>query len=129
MAANISNPLVLIFAIGVYGYSCAALMALTMKLDMANTWMAWVPLMNLYLFLRIAGQPGWWMLLALVPFVNIAVFAYVAMVAAEKRERPCWWGLAITLPPAAIVFMGILAFTEPGQRDHKGTITAGSMRT
>ncbi|ANE52709.1 DUF5684 domain-containing protein [Flavisolibacter tropicus] len=37
-------------------------------------WACIVPIYNTYVLLKIAGKPGWWLLLLFVPFVNI-VFA------------------------------------------------------
>ena len=35
-------------------------------------WAAIVPLYNAYILLKIAGRPGWWLLLFMIPFVNLA---------------------------------------------------------
>lgn len=44
-------------------------------------WIAWVPFYNSWKMLELGGQQGFWAVLAIVPFVNIAsaVFMYIAM--------------------------------------------------
>lgn len=42
-------------------------------------WASIVPIYNAYVFLQIAGKPGWWLLLLLIPGVNLIV-AILALV-------------------------------------------------
>jgi len=41
-------------------------------------WKAIIPIYNTYILLKIVGKPGWWLLLMLIPGVNI-IFAVWAM--------------------------------------------------
>ena len=41
-------------------------------------WAGLIPIYNLYILLQIAGRPGWWILLCLIPPVNIVIAALVA---------------------------------------------------
>lgn len=52
-----------------------------MMFKKANTpaWKAWVPVYNMWVFLELGGQKGWWILLALIPFVNL-ITVYVSLV-------------------------------------------------
>lgn len=42
-------------------------------------WGVLIPIYNLYLWIQIAGKPGWWLLLYLVPIANIVVAILVAL--------------------------------------------------
>ena len=42
-------------------------------------WMALVPIFNIYFLLKIAGKPGWWLILYLVPLLNIVIHFIVAI--------------------------------------------------
>jgi hypothetical protein len=42
-------------------------------------WGVLIPIYNLYLWVRIAGKPGWWLLLYLIPVVNIVIAIMVAL--------------------------------------------------
>lgn len=36
-------------------------------------WGAFVPIVNLYFILKIAGRPGWWLILYLIPCVDVII--------------------------------------------------------
>src|SRR4051812_39144771 len=40
-------------------------------------WACIIPIYNMYIMLKIAGKPTWWLLLFLVPFVNIVIAIWV----------------------------------------------------
>jgi hypothetical protein len=42
-------------------------------------WACLIPIYNIYIMLKIAGRPGWWLLLLLVPLVNIVINIIVAI--------------------------------------------------
>ncbi|HKR81654.1 MAG TPA: DUF5684 domain-containing protein [Candidatus Saccharimonadales bacterium] len=42
-------------------------------------WAAIIPIYNLYIMLKIAGRPTWWLLLYLIPLVNIVTHIVVAI--------------------------------------------------
>lgn len=46
-----------------------------------ESWKAWVPVYNTWVTYELGGQAGWWVILSLIPVVNIvaAVFLYIAM--------------------------------------------------
>jgi hypothetical protein len=72
---------------------------------------AGIAIYNNWKMLEIGGQQGFWAVLALIPFVNIAsaVFTYIAMFQIGKKFGKEDWFiiLAIFLPP---VWLAILAF-------------------
>lgn len=47
------------------------LMIAVKKLNMPNSWLAWVPFYQIYLFNKAADERAWKILLLLIPFVNI----------------------------------------------------------
>ena len=46
-------------------------------------WGILIPFYNIYLWLKIAGKPGWWLILYCIPLVNI-VIAIIATLAIGK---------------------------------------------
>jgi hypothetical protein len=36
-------------------------------------WAAIIPIYNIYVLCKVAGRPGWWLLLMLIPFVNFVI--------------------------------------------------------
>ena len=41
-------------------------------------WAAIIPIYNVYILLKIAGRPGWWLLLFLVPVVSFVIAILVS---------------------------------------------------
>lgn len=85
-------------------------------------WIAWVPFYNNWKLLELGNQPGFWAVLAIIPFVNIAsaVFMYIAMyyIGLKFGKSGTWVVLAIFLP---IVWMAILALDSSKYNDKKVT--------
>ena len=69
-----------------------------------------IPIYNIYLMLKIAGKPGWWLLLFFIPFVNF-VIAIIALVGFAKNFGK-GGAFAVGLIFLPIVFYPILAFGD-----------------
>lgn len=71
-------------------------------------WKSLVPIYNVYILLVIAGVPGWWLILLLIPLVGL-VFHLLAMLAlAKKFGKGTLFGLGLFILP--IIFYPLLAF-------------------
>ena len=101
----------LIIGLAFYVYSSLAFMAMAKKTNTENGWMAWVPILNIYLMVKIAGKPGWWFILMLIPFVNFIVAIIIWMAIAERCGKASWMGLLILVPIANIILPGLLAWS------------------
>lgn len=112
-----SNVYLVLLLFIVSAYSSLCLMMIAHRLGAHASWMALIPGVNVYYLLRLADIPARWILLALVPFANIAIATYAFMVIAEKRGRPAWWGVFFIFPPTALMLQGALAFGDTG-REH-----------
>jgi hypothetical protein len=73
-------------------------------------WTAFIPIYNFVVLCRIAGHSGWWVLLLLVPLVNIVVPFIVHMDVARKFGRSVVFGICLTF--FDFICMPILAFSE-----------------
>jgi hypothetical protein len=73
-------------------------------------WAAIVPIYNLYIILKIAGKPGWWLLLFLIPVVNfvVAIIVYIAFAQAFGKGV----GFALGLLFLGVIFFPILAWGD-----------------
>src|ERR1051326_1831572 len=58
-------------------------------------WAAIVPIYNIVVLLQIAGRPVWWVLLFLIPFVNIAIGLIVAMDIAKSFGQSAVFGIVL----------------------------------
>ncbi len=74
-------------------------------------WGALIPVYNVYLLIRIAGRPGWWLLLLFVPLVNVVVWAIVTMEIAQAFGKTPAWGLVMLFLLNGLGFL-ILGFGD-----------------
>ncbi|WP_053720250.1 DUF5684 domain-containing protein [Saccharothrix sp. NRRL B-16348] len=57
-------------------------------------WAAIIPIYNIYVQLKIVGRPGWWLILFLIPFVNIVITLIVAIDMAKSFGKGSGFGVA-----------------------------------
>lgn len=105
--------LVFLAIIGVaYVYYSLALQTIAKKTNTENPWLAWIPIVNIILMLNIAKKPLWWIVLCLIPLVNIVILIIVWMAIAEARGKPNWWGILLIVPLVGIIVPGYLAWSD-----------------
>jgi hypothetical protein len=73
-------------------------------------WAALIPIYNLYVLCKIAGKPGWWVILLFIPIVQIVIGILVALGVAERFGKGAGFGIGLALLP--IIFYPILAFSD-----------------
>lgn len=95
-----------------YVYHALALQTIATKTNTENPWFAWIPILNIILMLNIAKKPIWWIVLFLIPIVNIVFIILVWMGIAEARNKPNWWGILVIVPVANIIVPGYLAWAD-----------------
>ncbi len=103
---------VLVVGLAAYVYMSLALQTIADKTGTANSWLAWIPIANMFLMLSIAKKPMWWFILFLVPLVNIVIAIMVWMAVAEARGKPNWWGILMIIPVANLIIPGYLAWAD-----------------
>jgi len=101
-----------IFWLILYIYYAICLMVIANKTNTPNSWLAWIPIANIYLMCKIAGKPGWWVILFFIPFVNIVIGIIVWMKIAEARKKPSWLGILMIIPFVNLIIPGYLAFSD-----------------
>lgn len=113
MSFSASGGAVWILYLVIYAYFAFSLMTIANKIGQENSWYAWIPILNIYLMCLIAGKPGWWVILAFIPIVNIVIAIILWMAIAEARGFPSWWGILLIVPLINLIVPGYLAFAEP----------------
>lgn len=102
---------------GIYGFFtyvfCSlCLMKIADKLELPNSWLAWLPIGNIWVMVRAAGKPGWWLLWFFVPFVNIVIALIVLFGIPANLGKSSLMGLLVFLPILGVyLYYGLLAFT------------------
>jgi hypothetical protein len=73
-------------------------------------WASIIPFYNFYVICRIAGKPGWWLVLMLIPLVNFIVAIIVFFGLAKSFGKGAGFALGLIL--LGIIFLPILAFGD-----------------
>ena len=82
-------------------------------------WLILIPIVNVYQLLKIAGRPGWWLILFIIPLVNLIISILVSMDIAKSFGKGAGFGLGLAfLGP---IFYPILGF---GSATYKGPAAA-----
>jgi len=97
-----------------YVYYGVCLMKMAKKVGLSDGWWAWIPILNVLLMLKIAGKPMWWILLYLIPLVNIVIAVIVWMGIAERLGKPSYWGILMIIPVISFFVPAYLAFSNDG---------------
>lgn len=110
----LAGPVYLMIAVFVvaYIYFALALQTIARKTNTANGWWAWIPILQIVLSLNVARKPIWWIVLCLVPIVNIVMWLLIWMGIAEARNRPSWWGILLLVPLVNLIVPGVLAWSD-----------------
>jgi len=74
-------------------------------------WGAIIPIYNIYLILKVAGRPGWWILLYLIPIVGLIVHIVVSLDVAKAFGKSAAFGIIGLWLFSAIGFL-ILGFGD-----------------
>lgn len=106
------NLFSIIVFLAIYVYVAYSLQVIADKTNTEDSWLAWIPIANIYLICKIAGKPGWWLILFLIPLVNIVIGIIVFMKIAELRGKPGWVGILWILPVVGLIIPGYLAFSD-----------------
>lgn len=102
----------IIGSIAAYVFFALVLIGIAKKTKTENAWFAWVPILNLVLMLNIAKRPIWWLILLLIPIVNIIFFIIVWVGICKARGKPGWWVILLIIPLVNLVILCMLAWAE-----------------
>lgn len=82
-------------------------------------WAAIVPIYNMYILCKIAGRPAWWVILLLIPCVNLIVSAIVSIDVAKSFGKDVGYGIGLWL--LSFIFYPMLGF---GSAQYQGPSAA-----
>lgn len=112
----------LVFAfigIAVYVYNAVALMTIAKKTKAKNSWLAWIPIANIYLMTQIGKVSGLFTLGVLAAFIPVigglivlALSVFLWWKIAEARKLPGWIALLMLIPLVNLAIMGVIAWKD-----------------
>ena len=82
-------------------------------------WPALIPIYSTYIVLKIVGRPGWWLILFIIPLVNLVI--YIIMLNDLSKSFGHGVGFTLGLLFLSIIFVYILAFGSSTYRGPAGS--------
>jgi hypothetical protein len=73
-------------------------------------WAAIIPIYNIVVLIQIAGKPVWWIILCLIPIVNLIVLLLISLGVAKNFGKGTLFGLGLLL--LGFIFYPILGFGD-----------------
>lgn len=73
-------------------------------------WASIVPIYNLYILIKIAGRPDWWLLLFFIPIVSLVIDILISIDIANNFGKGAGFGIGLVFLP--FIFFPILAFSD-----------------
>ena len=80
-------------------------------------WACLIPLYNIYVLCKIVGRPGWWLILMLIPFVNVIIGIILCIDLAKSFGKGVGFGLGLIF--LSFIFYPILGF---GSAQYQGPV-------
>lgn len=87
-------------------------------------WAAIIPIYNFYIMTKMAGKPAWWIVLLLIPIVNLITLILISIPIAQKFGKGDGFGIGMAFLP--FVFWPILGFGDATWQGSTNAVTAGS---
>lgn len=73
-------------------------------------WASIIPIYNAYILLKIAGKPGWWLILLFIPLVNLVIGIIAIAALAKNFGKGVGFVVGLILLP--FIFYPILGFGD-----------------
>lgn len=114
MADNAAATVLLLVYLAIIVATIAGMWTTFKKADRPG-WAALIPIFNTYVMLKIGDNPGWFLLLMLVPLINLYAFGKMYVDLARAFGKGIGWGLGLWFLP--FVFFPLLGFGDATHRD------------
>lgn len=106
-----SKPIIMIFLIN-YIVCAITWCKLALKANMKDQWMAFIPFLQFVLFLHLIDRSGWYILLLILPFINIIlVEVWFSEFYSSFNVGVFWIVLSLIIYPINCAFMIYMSYS------------------
>lgn len=106
MDSEIPTGLIIVW-LGIIVFLIAAMWKVFEKAGQPG-WAAIIPIYNIYIMTKIGGKPGYWVLLCIIPFVNIVIIIWLYNMISKSFGKD--EGFTVGLILVGFIFWPILGF-------------------
>ncbi|MGH9668655.1 MAG: HEAT repeat domain-containing protein [Terriglobales bacterium] len=83
-------------------YVALCLRAVGNKILGSTSWKPWLPVANILYLCQLAQKPAWWILLTLVPILDVFIFILLWVGVARRVGKPAWMGVLVSFFPCPL---------------------------
>ncbi|MCA9398376.1 MAG: hypothetical protein KC618_01420 [Candidatus Omnitrophica bacterium] len=91
---------------------CFPLMRIAQRLNIKNPWLAWIPILNIFLIIKMAGKSLWSFIILLIPIIGFIYWIILWMEICDLFQKPKWLGLFFIVPGINILLIIYLAVSR-----------------
>jgi hypothetical protein len=113
---------VLIFFVAYYIYMSFCVYRIAKKTNTPDAWLAWIPILDIFLSLQLARKPAWWIVWFFIPVANIVAYILVWMGISKQLGKQEWLGILMIISPLNLIIPGYLAFSKTAMVSDKPQI-------
>ena len=111
------GAIVLTLLLAVYIYSAIAVMTIAKRTKTKDGWMAFIPILNIYLLTQMAGKSGLLTLIILADTMLGGLATTVLCISmfwiiAKKIRYPEWMSLLLLIPIVNLIILGVFAWRK-----------------
>ncbi|MBP5204268.1 hypothetical protein J6Z48_01350 [bacterium] len=111
---------VFFIAIASYVYGSLTLYRIANRLNYGNSWLAWIPILNLILLFQLGDMSPWLLLLVFIPFIGVFAVLIIRIIVmmniCKKYGYDSAMGLLSVIHLANLILLGILAWGKVPQK-------------
>ena len=101
-----------VLMVGIYIFVCYCLKLICEKAGHQPGVLIWIPIVQIVPLLTVAKLPIWFIILFLIPLVNIVVTIVMWVKICPARGKPGWMVILLLIPLVNLAFLPYLAFSE-----------------
>ena len=90
-----------------------AIFFIAYKSEHSWSWLAFIPIANLWLMCDMADVPAWYILLFMLPVINVGVYLYLWSRIAENTNKPPIMAILMLVPFVNVGAAWYMAYYEP----------------
>ena len=104
--------LFIFFWLALYFYYTGCQFTIANKLGHKYPWWSFIPVLNVYQIVELAGKAWYWFVFYFIPFVNIVAHALVWVDIAKARYKSPVWGVLMLIPFLNLVALLVMAMGD-----------------
>lgn len=109
---NKNDIITLVVFLALWGYISLCIWRIAGKTKTEHKWMAWIPLLNLFLVCRIGGESGWGVLLCFIPYIGPVVATLLLLQLPKALGITNATRFLAVIPFVNFIYLGYLAFRK-----------------